>query len=1126
MPDAAADGTAYRTLETGLSAALTARARGEPDAAFGIYAALRNLFPLSPTGWQHAASALLDSGRYDDADSLLDDALRLFPTDAAVAIDSAWVAHRRRDVPEAVRRWERVRDRFPDHPVGYTGAVVTLRDAGQLDAADALLITAADRFPADPAPIIEMAWMAMAKRDWADAMQRWETVRARFPQHFVGYTGAAIALRETGRFDDAEALLLEAIEKFPDQPQPWMDRAQVAAMRRGWEEAAQLWDGVRERFPRQIEAYIGSAAALRELHRYDAAGEVLAQALLRFPGNPSIPIDYAWLAHFTRDWIGAVERWRDVRRLFPGHAVGFVSGAAALREAGQPDAAEALLLEAETRFPDAPEICIELARLVQFRHDWVDAAFRWDAVRARFPDNPAGYLSGAVCLREQQRFEEADAILVDAGRRFTSQPGPLLERAWLTNRRGLFHEALPLWERIRREFPDQVMGFTGGALALRDSGKASEAETLLRLAQERFPDDVGPSLEYGWLAHTQGDLAEAGRRFTFVTERFPNEPAGFWGLARCLIGLGQFDKAEEMLQQGRTQFPAFQLFAQDLSELPDRRRDRATGSRAGCAPTPDAPTPDVPRLPPMPRPDPTRIDPVLRDFVMRFESLGGSAPGWEFGMVQRACGAEPIDLLRWADMPFEMLLGALEQRFVDVGMPDMTEMFAMADEHGALEYCTRDRRGMMEMRSFIAKASVPSDEIFAAVCRRLQFQAKKLIEDLQQGDRIVVYRVAGRSLTRDEMTLLHAAVRRFGNATLLLVIPADAAHSDGAVEVVAPGLLIGYINHCVNSPFREIGALPVDSWLAVLGNADAIRRGVAAEPPSLPTPAVTTAPAQIKLLLCGFHHAHQVGTIVSRLLPLRGRIQVERLDPGQDADAIIASLPAGRLAAADVYFEESMVGNRETKRSLRAALSGRCEVRSFQTPYMTSLWPFLGRDDRLAPEPPIYNGGRYANTDRIAASLAGLEMTDDALFDAYMELTSAAQIDMDALLAADLGRWQAEDSIHDVKLSAFLLGDFRERRLFTTPHERAAAVLKETVLQLLETPTLRHACDPETLRVALDRLTHGWLGSRQELPVHPRVAEHFGLRWWAPDLRYRMLGNQFTFRDYIVRYIRWSPWLA
>jgi len=222
-----------------------------------------------------------------------------------------------------------------------------------------------------------------------------------------------------------------------------------------------------------------------------------------------------------------------------------------------------------------------------------------------------------------------------------------------------------------------------------------------------------------------------------------------------------------------------------------------------------------------------------------------------------------------------------------------------------------------------------------------------------------------------------------------------------------------------------------------------------------------------------------------------------------------------------------MVGDPNTRRAIRAALPARCDTRTYSTPTMRCLWPFMGLDSRLVPEPPLYNGGRYPNTDAVGARLAALPaLSDDALFEAYMALTSDPGLDLDAGLAVDVARWEAEDSRHDIKLTSVMRYLFREQRVFVAPHERGAPVVREITLQLLRTPMLLNAFDADKMRAAVDHITRNWSASRQELPVHPRVAAHFGLNWWSPELRYRLHGNRFTFRDYIVRYIRWSPWMS
>ena len=49
------------------------------------------------------------------------------------------------------------------------------------------------------------------------------------------------------------------------------------------------------------------------------------------------------------------------------------------------------------------------------------------------------------------------------------------------------------------------------------------------------------------------------------------------------------------------------------------------------------------------------------------------------------------------------------------------------------------------------------------------------------------------------------------------------------------------------------------------------------------------------------------------------------------------------------------------------------------------------------------------------------------------------------------------------------------------------------------------------------------MGSHQH-PVHPMVAEAYGLAWWEPDRTWRWYDQQWTFFEYIERYIGYEPW--
>jgi|GEM_PF-2140260 len=845
MQDAALAEPSIGTLEQGLDAAWAAVSGGDLEVALTLYAGLRERFPASPLPFLRPAFALMEAGRFDEADQLLDTALVRFPAAIEVAVDRAWIAHRRRDVPEAAKRWARVRTAFPEHPVGYAAAAVTLREAGDLDAAEALLAEAETRFPDEASVAIERAWLALARRDPASAIQHWDRIRARHPDNWIGYTGGGAALRDAGRLDEADAVLAEAVARFPDIPTPMVQYAQLAAARRDWTEAARRWHAVAIRYPDNIEAIAGQALALREAGRFTEADAVLAAALKRFPDNRHLRIDHAWVAHIGRDWPAAAARWDVVRTHAPDLLDAYVHGASALREAEQPAAAEELLGLALTHFPDLPDPAMEYARLAQRRGDRDAAQDRWQAANARFPD----------------RLE------------------PWIELAWLATHGHRHEEAFALWEQIRTRFPSHPAGFTGGGAAAANAGQTDRAAAMLKEAVQRFPNEPGPLMEQGWFALNQGEPAAAERIFTGVRQRFPDEAAAVLGLARSLRGQQRDAAAASVLRDGVVRFPNFGLLASDLAAMP--------------------------------------------------ETVGTEEPP-----------------------------------------------------------------------------------------------------------------------------------------------PPPAI-----------------------------------------------------EPAPAPKPPVIVRTMPLKLAIIGFHLANQIAQIVKHLPPLRDRVRVEKLDVGVDADTIRAALPAGWLDRVDVYFEESQVGSAQVKNDVRALLPASCDILTFPTSTVRSLWPFHGRDPRLVPEPPVYNGGRYGESDPFAAVLAGSEMTDEALFDTYMEATEAAPLDLDALYAADLARWRADDAVCDVRLASFIDSHFQERCLFTTPHERDTPIVREIVRRLIDALADMGAADAEALYASLDRLLSGWRASKHAVPIHPRIARHFQLAWWSPDMRYRMMGNEFTFRDYILRYIRWSPWL-
>ena len=207
-------------------------------------------------------------------------------------------------------------------------------------------------------------------------------------------------------------------------------------------------------------------------------------------------------------------------------------------------------------------------------------------------------------------------------------------------------------------------------------------------------------------------------------------------------------------------------------------------------------------------------DQRMRAVMMSFESLGGARFGCEFGGVQRAFGAEPLGLLRWADIAPEDLIGALEAKFEGVGLPENTELFTYEAREG-LEYGTRDTRFHMAMHTFVQANSMPADRLLQSSCARLQYLRRKIVQDLESATKIFVYRLTYDNLTCEQLSRLHAAIRAYGPSTLLYVRYSEPTHPNGTVEAVRPGLLVGYLDNFGASRDDKPLALPIDWWATI-----------------------------------------------------------------------------------------------------------------------------------------------------------------------------------------------------------------------------------------------------------------------------------------------------------------------
>jgi len=216
----------------------------------------------------------------------------------------------------------------------------------------------------------------------------------------------------------------------------------------------------------------------------------------------------------------------------------------------------------------------------------------------------------------------------------------------------------------------------------------------------------------------------------------------------------------------------------------------------------------------------------------------------------------------------------------------------------------------------------------------------------------------------------------------------------------------------------------------------------------------------------------------------------------------------------------------ENRRLLQERLPKDCRIVNFPPVILLCLWPFSGSDPRQVTAGDYV----YPWPDSIGASLdpavTGEDLPDDALYDLYMRLTVEKMPDLERRLRLDATRARAAEALSDIRIWDWIEENFRTTKLSHTSTHLTAAPFAYLMHRLL---ALTDGLTPaEIARAQRDSafLARGSQGQDVEVvPIHPTIAERMGLTWYDPNGRHKWRSHFWTHREYILKYIRWEPFM-
>ena len=379
-----------------------------------------------------------------------------------------------------------------EHP---PGDLVDLADAlhleGRHDLAGAVLDIAFHHEAGGLVALIRHVEQAFRRAEWLEVARRSALVRDRFPGLAYGLVHLGVARREAGDLVTADAILAEAVARFPQDEAAHIHFTDLARRRQDWSALEQRSRAFCAAFPNSGFGAGMLQTALRRLGgdtEADALLETALQAGMDMREMLGVWIDSALQ---RKAWPEVAARCAMARDRHPDFYPAYVEAAIALREAGDLGEADRLFQLTATRFPHEmrdKELWVDLAIR---RADLAEADRRAVIFAELFDDNPHACLVRARVLRTAGRLEEAETYLGTVVARFPDNGAALYHWADAAIHSRNWDEALRRGELLKSRLPADAAGTFIIATALREMNKVQEAIDLLAPLADRPGANAG-----------------------------------------------------------------------------------------------------------------------------------------------------------------------------------------------------------------------------------------------------------------------------------------------------------------------------------------------------------------------------------------------------------------------------------------------------------------------------------------------------------------------------------------------------------------------------------------------------------------------------------------------------------
>ena len=199
-----------------------------------------------------------------------------------------------------------------------------------------------------------------------------------------------------------------------------------------------------------------------------------------------------------------------------------------------------------------------------------------------------------------------------------------------------------------------------------------------------------------------------------------------------------------------------------------------------------------------------------------------------------------------------------------------------------------------------------------------------------------------------------------------------------------------------------------------------------------------------------------------------------------------------------------------------AAIPATARQIRFPTLWLKMLWPTYVVDPRNHPEPD-HPWGRYPYGDRLVLRLLDEGVAPADIPARYRETDLNTIVPLERFARMTLAELRHNDRQSDVAVTPAIEADLRDHKLFGTvnhPTYHMLRVIGDGVLAQLTHGEVAAPAAPANAKEVM---------GAEEVPLHPQIIEHFGLRWTTPQHRWRYRSKFLDLDAYLHSYAAWEP---